>query len=123
MTSMVANFYNGCSELFGIILDSLSRRPDVAKSIILQIKSSHSYFVIWGDGYGLRDGRLDEPTDKYPRARGLTLRLLAKIGQTLTQSNTSPLMHVAISILLTLKRTLADDIVRNRTAQSIPEIS
>lgn len=82
---LVANFYEACSGLYSGILDELPTAPSIDKPALVSLQRSHSYLVIWADGYGVSDGLLDSSLDKSRRARSSTLRLLCSVSRTLTK--------------------------------------
>jgi len=82
---LIAHLYEACSGLYRGILTELPTTLSIDKSVLVSLQRSHSYLVIWGDGYGVSDGLLDSSLDKSRRARGSTLRLLCSVSRTLTK--------------------------------------
>ncbi|KAH8202483.1 hypothetical protein TruAng_003383 [Truncatella angustata] len=50
----------------------------------MTLDRSHSYLVLWGDGYGVADEKFEEALGRSRRARASTLRYLVSICKTLT---------------------------------------
>ncbi|KAI0602749.1 hypothetical protein F4775DRAFT_155029 [Biscogniauxia sp. FL1348] len=82
---LVTHLYQACVELYSGILAKLSNDCSIERSILLNLQRSHSYMVLWADGYGVNDGLLDTSLDRSRRARYSTLRLLSSICQILTK--------------------------------------
>lgn len=80
---LVAHLFEACSELFSEILLGLINNKTVERPVLLSLKRSHNYLVLWADGYGVSSGWLDTNLDRSQRARRLTLRLLLSICHTL----------------------------------------
>ncbi|KAL7621498.1 hypothetical protein AAE478_008822 [Parahypoxylon ruwenzoriense] len=55
---IIAHLYKACSELYSGILAKLNNDQSIDKSILLSLQRSHSYLVLWADGYGVSDGLL-----------------------------------------------------------------
>jgi hypothetical protein len=82
---LIANLYKACSALYVDILEKLSSDPSFKKEILLSLQRSHSYLVLWADGYSVSSGLLDASLDKSRRAKRSTIRLLCSISQTITK--------------------------------------
>ncbi|KAI1500655.1 hypothetical protein F5X99DRAFT_385546 [Biscogniauxia marginata] len=82
---LVAHLYKACSELYSGILAKITHDASIGKPVLLSLQRSHSYLVLWADGFGVGDGLLDTSLDRSRRAKSLTLRLLFSICQTLTK--------------------------------------
>jgi uncharacterized C2H2 Zn-finger protein len=82
---LVANLYKACSDLYHDILEALSKNASLDQAIILDLRRSYSYLVLWADGYSVSSGALDASLDKSKRAKRSTIRLLFSICQTVSK--------------------------------------
>ncbi|KEY65507.1 hypothetical protein S7711_09297 [Stachybotrys chartarum IBT 7711] len=82
---LVAHLYKACSELYMAALKELAGDTSIDEAILLGLQRSHSYLVLWADGYSVSDGSLDASLDNSWRAKRSTLRLLISICQTITK--------------------------------------
>ncbi|KAI9146994.1 Zinc finger transcription factor ace1 [Paramyrothecium foliicola] len=82
---LIANLYKACSGLYADILEQLAKDSSFDRALLLNLQRSHSYLVLWADGYSVNNGLLDASLDKSKRAKRSTLRLLFSVSQTITK--------------------------------------
>ncbi|KAI1641469.1 hypothetical protein F4809DRAFT_636755 [Biscogniauxia mediterranea] len=96
---LVAHLYQACEDLYSGILTKLSSDYSIDRSVLLSLQRSHSYLVLWADGYGVSDGVLDTSLDKSRRARHSTLRLLSSLLPVITLDQQAQLDAKAAAVV------------------------
>lgn len=83
---LVVNLFESCSSFWRDVLTALSEDASIERSILVGLKRSLSYLVLWADGFGVGGERLDIALSKSKRVRATTLRLLLSVSRTLIES-------------------------------------
>ncbi|KAF3012669.1 hypothetical protein E8E14_011448 [Neopestalotiopsis sp. 37M] len=81
----VSHLFTVCSEFYAEIVAQLSANSATERGLLLKLQRSHSYLILWADGYGVTEGHLDASLDKSRRVKRSTINLLISICQTLTK--------------------------------------
>ncbi|KAI0970720.1 hypothetical protein F4678DRAFT_434454 [Xylaria arbuscula] len=81
----IAKVFSDCSDLWGLVTDTLTEQHLTKKNTIRKLESAHSYIRLWADGYGILSGQFEGKLKNSQRAGDLTIRLLQSICRTLTQ--------------------------------------
>ncbi|WYZ42405.1 hypothetical protein EsH8_VI_000104 [Colletotrichum jinshuiense] len=81
----VVNLFESCSSFWRDVLTALSQDASIERSILVSLKRSLSYLVLWADGFGVGGERLGISLSKSKRVRATTLRLLLSISRTLIE--------------------------------------
>jgi hypothetical protein len=87
----VSHLFTVCSEFYAEIVAQLSANSATERGLLLKLQRSHSYLILWADGYGVTEGHLDASLDKSRRVKRSTINLLISICQTLTKRKISHL--------------------------------
>ncbi|ETS86364.1 hypothetical protein PFICI_00192 [Pestalotiopsis fici W106-1] len=81
----VSHLFAVCSEFYAEIVAQLGTNPATERGLLLKLQRSHSYLILWADGYGVAEGQLDASLDKSRRVKRTTINLLISICQILTK--------------------------------------
>lgn len=89
--SLVARLCADCISVFRLIIRKLEISMDKGAAIqdsqvYTSIQRSFGRLLLWSDGYGITSGKLDSVFAKAQGLRQATLKILATISQTLTES-------------------------------------
>lgn len=80
---IIADIYTKCTRFYSMLLKRASGNRDIPPHIYRDLESSHSSLVLWGQGYGVADGNLDEALKKSKLLQSITLEPLIRISETL----------------------------------------
>ena len=78
---ITSRLYRGCVNLFKAILKESSAHERITSDDRCRLENCYSAIVLWADGYGMNDGRLDELMAKSRSLRQLTWRALSRISR------------------------------------------
>jgi hypothetical protein len=71
-----------CTDVVGIAKETLHSLPEtIPKKLRKNLERSCSSIVLWADGYGIQEGRLDETLAKSRASRESTLKILSSISR------------------------------------------
>ncbi|KAI4593857.1 hypothetical protein KJ359_008898 [Pestalotiopsis sp. 9143b] len=82
---LVSHLYAVCSDFYAELVSQIGADQKTDPSLLLRLQRSHSYLILWADGYGVAQGQLDSSLDRSRRAKQSTINLLISICQTLTK--------------------------------------
>lgn len=83
--SPLASLFSACSELFTLLIHSLSR--ETPQSLIFELQRSHDRLVLWADAYGIEEGEFEGKLKMSQRIGDFTLKTLKSVCKALTKSN------------------------------------
>lgn len=91
---LVSHLYAVCSDFYAELVSQIGADQKTDPTLLLRLQRSHSYLILWADGYGVAQGQLDSSLDRSRRAKQSTINLLISICQTLTKREMIPSEHV-----------------------------
>ncbi len=84
--SEVARLCSSLQDLFREINRTILEQNSVSKEAQISIERSRRALVLWSEGYGIVEGRLNEAFSKSRKLRCTVLKTLSHIGNVLTDS-------------------------------------
>jgi len=75
-----------CEEIlttFHEVLRQICQRQDIAKPIYISLGRAYSCIALWSDGYGVKEGNLDDVLAKSRVVRRSTLKALSSVAETI----------------------------------------
>ncbi|KAK3323035.1 hypothetical protein B0H66DRAFT_555696 [Apodospora peruviana] len=104
--SVAARLCDGILTLFQEAIRQISRQDQVPKPVRTRLERSYGFIALWSNGYGIRDGNLDDVFAKSRTIRRSTLRILSNITNALL-NRLIPLTKISSDALDTLAVKLA----------------
>lgn len=80
---IIADIYTECTKFYSMLLKRASGNRDIPPHIYRGLESSYSSLVLWGQGYGVADGNLDDLLKKSKLLQSITLEPLIRISEIL----------------------------------------
>jgi hypothetical protein len=84
--SVTARLCDAALGFYKELLRHLSEQLDVSKVVRMSLQRTYSLMVLWSDGYGVREGDLDDILAKSRNIRRDTLKILSSVANTLLDS-------------------------------------
>ncbi|KAF5560729.1 ankyrin repeat [Fusarium phyllophilum] len=81
--SVTARLCDAALRFYKELLRHVSKHLDVPKLVRMSLQRTYSLMVLWSDGYGVREGDLDDILAKSRNIRRATLKILSSIANTL----------------------------------------
>ncbi|KAF3004592.1 hypothetical protein E8E14_006405 [Neopestalotiopsis sp. 37M] len=75
--SLLASLFTSCSELFVLLIHSLSE--ETPPSFRFELQRSHDRLVLWADAYGIEEGKFESKLEMSQRIGDFTLRTLKSV--------------------------------------------